>query len=70
MTTYLRPQFQTNRNIQSISIVEFFKNNFNLATTIEGSVRYMLSQYVSRHGLTTAMQHLFKIGKVLRGLSD
>ena len=43
---------------------------FDIATGIEGSVRYMFSHYVSRHGLTTAMQHLLKIGKVLRGLSN
>jgi len=30
----------------------------------------MLSQHISRHGLTTAMQHLFKTGKVFRGLSN
>ena len=34
------------------------------------SVNTELSVDVSKHGLTTAMQHLVETGKVLRGLSN
>jgi len=30
----------------------------------------MPKHYISQHGLTTAMQHRVRTGKVLRGLSD
>lgn len=37
---------------------------------MEGFRPLHVKRYVSQHGLTTAMQHLLEIGKILRGLSD
>jgi len=50
------------------SIVKFDVSIF--AITNKGYVRYAFYRHASRHGLTTAMQHLVVTGKVLRGLSD
>jgi len=50
--------------------VHLLNECIKLAITSKGSARYALSRHVSRHGLTTAMQHLVVTGKVLRGLSD
>ena len=41
-----------------------------VAITNEGYVRYVLSHHISKHGLTTAMQHLVEAGKVFRGVSN
>jgi len=37
---------------------------------MKGYARYVHKQHISRHGLTTAMQHLVEAGKVLRGSSN
>ena len=38
---------------------------------VKGYARYTRNaRYISRHGLTTAMQHLVEAGKVLRGSSN
>ena len=36
----------------------------------KGCARYASIRHISRHGLTTAMQHLVEAGKVLRGSSN
>ena len=41
-----------------------------VAIANEGFVRYVLSHHISKHGLTTAMQHLVEAGKVFRGVSN
>jgi len=56
------------------SAVERFGKNIlpssYVAIANEGFVRYVLSHHISKHGLTTAMQHLVEAGKVFRGSSN
>lgn len=48
----------------------FYKIIYDIVITSKGYARYALSRHISRHGLTTAMQHLVETGKVFRGSSN
>lgn len=67
---YFNFKFYPKTSCKVLIIKNFNINNYDLVITGKGYARYALSRHISRHGLTTAMQHLVETGKVFRGSSN